>query len=464
VNETPLESVSEIFRPANSPRRWKRLASWREIAKFFGKGSRKRWYVFAGLGLFGCCLWLAMPHLKAWRHLRAARIASERFHSDQVLVNIEDCLRTWPSNTEAHLLASRAARRSGDLQAARDHLRECQRSEKTPTKESLFEWTLLRAASGDLEEVEPLLLDRMQKEPDSAPLVWEALAQGCINRFRLLDATKYVTKWTEQQPDHPQALFLLGVIKQQAGASAVAATDFRRVVELDPERDDARRQLARSLLKTGRYEEALAHLEYLHKRQPKDADILVNLARCQIEMGHREDARAALESVLAEHPSNGSALVEFGRLALREGRSSEAEEWLRKAVAVRPSDFYANWQLYESLRLQEKSLEAKEQLEKSLKIQDRAERLGEIKTRLMSIRPYDPALHCELGALLIDAGYKELGESWLFSALYLDENFGPAHSALADLYEERGDAEKAAEQRRLALAAPALRPTAPSKP
>jgi predicted Zn-dependent protease len=387
----------------------------------------------------------------------------ERFHAEEARGHFDACLRVWPDSAEAHLLAARAARRFGDLPAARDHLRACQRIERTPSDDSAFEWTLLRAASGDLDELEPYFLGRMQKDPPLAPLIWEALAQGCLNSYRLLDATKYLGDWLEQQPDNVQALFLRGSMRQQARAASAAAEDFRRVLELDPERDDARRQLARNFLKIGRYDEAEVHLNYLHKRRPADAELQVNLARCEIELGHREEARFLLDAVLTDHAGNRAALLEHGRLALREGEPAEAEEWLRKAVKAGPNDYFANWQLYESLRLQEKTSEAEEQLGKSLAIQDRAERLGEIQTRLMSKNPHDPALHCELGTLLIGAGYIELGENWLLSALYQDEHYGPAHAALADLYEERGETEQAAVQRRLAEAAP-TRPPLPTKP
>jgi predicted Zn-dependent protease len=411
----------------------------------------KVWYVLLGLAaVLGCAAWFGVPHLLAWRHFRAGQSELEHFHAEQARVHFDQCLRVWPESAETHLLAARAARRFGDLPAARDHLRACQRIEQTPSEASAFEWTLLRAASGDLDELEPYFVGRIQKDPTAAPLIWEALTQGCLNSYRFLDASSYLDEWLERQPDSVQALFLRGSMRQQARAASAAAEDFRRVVELDPERDDARRLLARNFLKIGRYDEALTHLNYLHKRRPADTELRVNLARCQIELGSRDEARAALDAVLAEHPGNRGALVEQGRLALRQGEPAQAEEWLRKAVDAGPNDFFANWQLYEALRLQGKTSEADEQLSKSRLIQDRAERLAEIQTRLMPKHPHDPALHCELGMLLIAQGYQEIGETWLLSALYQDEHYGPAHAALADLYDERGDAAQAAEQRHLA--------------
>jgi hypothetical protein len=39
------------------------------------------------------------------------------------------------------------------------------------------------------------------------------------------------------------------------------------------------------------------------------------------------------------------------------------------------------------------------------------------------------------------------GLRWLYSALLYDENFAPAHEVLAEWWESRGDAEKAAPHR-----------------
>jgi hypothetical protein len=68
----------------------------------------------------------------------------------------------------------------------------------------------------------------------------------------------------------------------------------------------------------------------------------------------------------------------------------------------------------------------------------------------MAQKPHDPALHAELGALLIEMGHAKVGENWLHSALRLEPACRPAHAALADLYQARGDSVRAAFHRRQA--------------
>ena len=64
--------------------------------------------------------------------------------------------------------------------------------------------------------------------------------------------------------------------------------------------------------------------------------------------------------------------------------------------------------------------------------------------------PLDPALHYEMGVLLLRAGQPDEAAWWLKNALSLDSEYRPAHAALADLYERTGNAAAAAEHRRKA--------------
>jgi predicted Zn-dependent protease len=226
-----------------------------------------------------------------------------------------------------------------------------------------------------------------------------------------------------------------------------AIPDYRRVLELDPERHEACWRLARCLVDGGSYDEALPLLEQTLARRPGDVEVQVNLARCEHMLGRPARAVAILDGVLQEHPDNALALRTRGQLALLSDRPAEAEHWLRRARRAAPTDNQASWSLAQALRQQGKDAEAKAEQEIANRLKDRRARLGEITTRLMAEKPLDPALHAELGSLLIDLGHGKVGESWLLSALHLDPANGPAHAALADYYQARGDAERAARHR-----------------
>jgi Tfp pilus assembly protein PilF len=264
------------------------------IRQFFTKVChslwRKRWFLLVGFFLVGGGI-LARPHLRAWYHLRAGREAEGLYHDEEALAHLKDCLSTWPANKEAQFLAARSCRRLGDFPQARDYLRECQRLENTPSEGTVLEWELLRASSGDLDQVESHLINRLERNPAVSSLVREALAQGCMRLLRFRQALSILDDWLADEPENTQALYLRGSTKQQMGAVAPAAEDHQKAVSLDPKRDDARLQLARLWLKSGRYEEALTQFEYLHKRKPTDSQLSVTLARCLMELNRRPEAQ-----------------------------------------------------------------------------------------------------------------------------------------------------------------------------
>jgi Tfp pilus assembly protein PilF len=73
-----------------------------------------------------------------------------------------------------------------------------------------------------------------------------------------------------------------------------------------------------------------------------------------------------------------------------------------------------------------------------------------LSSRKLSERPLDPALHYEMGVLLLRNGNAGAAKGWLLSALSLAPDYRPAHAALADVYRREGDETRAAEHRRRA--------------
>jgi tetratricopeptide (TPR) repeat protein len=410
---------------------------------------RRYWPVTAALVLLAGAAWSA-PHLRAWWHLRAARSDLARFHAGPAREHLRVCLHAWPASARTHLLASRAARLAGDFEDAEQHLRQAQRLEQLPADDVVFEWALLRATAGDLVEVDQFLESRLRKDPAEAPLIWEALGQGYLRTYRISDALACLDRWLQHQPDCVPALLLRGKVWLKARAPAKGLPDLQKAVAADPTHAATRWYLALSLMEARRWSEAVPHLEELRAWRPQDPEILVRLAACHHLLGRAEPARVLLDTVLAEHPAHGLALRTRGQVEMADGSPAEAEKWLRQALAVLPHDYQTFWALYRALLRQDKTAEANVCMLRATEEEDRATRLGDLLTHQMSGRPLDPALHCELGVLLLQIDQKEEGAGWLLSALRLDAGYRPAHAALADYYQARGDASRAADHRRQA--------------
>jgi tetratricopeptide (TPR) repeat protein len=409
-----------------------------------------RWRVLFALLVVGLAAALGAPHAWAWYQLRAARSALARYHPEAARTHLERCLRVWPGSEQAHLLACRAAWQCADFEEADRQRRACQRLLGGAPDAVAREWALLQAASGNLREVEEFLQRQAEEDPELAPLVWEALACGYTRLYRTLDAVACLDHWLGLDPDNLRALELRGLAYHGGGQVRKAAEDLRRVIERDPGRGEARWRLVLCLLDAGSYDEALPHLEHLDRQRPDDPDVRVRLARCHSLLGRDEQARQILDAVLEGHPEHGLALRTRGQFALVDRQPAEAERWLRRAVKVWPDDYQAQWLLFRSLQDQNKADQARAQRRVAEEVKNRAERLGELTSRQLTINPLDPALHYEMGVLLLRSGHEDTAAGWLLSALRLDPNHGPAHAALADYYERRGDPGRAAEHRRRA--------------
>jgi len=415
----------------------------------FWSGLQRRWRWLLIL-IFAAASAAGAPHLWAWYHFRAGRSALERYHAEEAHTHLNACLKVWPQSGQTQLLAARAARRVGLFNEAAEHLEKCQRLLGSSSPDRLLEQTLLQAASGNIDHhLEEYLFSRLRNDVAQRPLIVEALTEGYLRKSRPPAAYFCLVPWLESQPDNVQALFLRARCWRGMHQPAKAAADFHRVMELDPQRHDARREAALCLMETGQYGEAAEHLEEIDRWQPGDPEVLVRLASCQIELGQKLPAQEILDRVLQEHPDHGLALRQRGRLALREGQADKAENWLRQAVRILPNDYPANVSLAESLQQQGKIAEAQTQQERARKLRKRLDRLRELEDQ-MSSRPHDPSLLCELGTLLISLGCVDAGLTWLQSTLDEDPYYRPAHAALVEYYEKQGDTTRAAYHRQLA--------------
>ena len=107
------------------------------------------------------------------------------------------------------------------------------------------------------------------------------------------------------------------------------------------------------------------------------------------------------------------ALRTRGQFALADQRPDQAEAWLSRAVQAMPNDYQTRWLLAQSLQQQKKEHEAKVQLSIAESMKATTERIGDLRSRKLSEQPLDPALHYEMGILLMRSGQVEIGARWL---------------------------------------------------
>jgi tetratricopeptide (TPR) repeat protein len=399
--------------------------------------------------VFGVLAWIVSWRANGWYHLRAARAALGVDHCRAALEHLHASLRVWPEDAEVLFLTARAARRVGELDLAGYYLSQCESSPALKARVPL-EQAMLRAMRGEVDAVAPYCVAELKNDHADSALIVEALVEGYMAVLRFPEAAGLLQSWLEKAPNHPQALFLKGRMELQSTNAQEALTHFRRVVDLDGDRDDARLFLAGLCLELGQAREALPHLELLRHRLPANIVIQARLGRCLVLLGRHEEAEAMLDAVLAQDPNMATALLERGKLALSGGQLDDAAELLQKACDRDRGNRVAFYQLWLCRTRQKKTAEARPLQERMNELDRDTTRLHQIASGELSRRPRDPALHTEVGEIFLRIGAVDPGVRWLTAALRIDPEHAPAHRALAKHYDATGRRRLAEEHRALA--------------
>ncbi len=89
------------------------------------------------------------------------------------------------------------------------------------------------------------------------------------------------------------------------------------------------------LVRVGRPEEAIAHLQQALVIAPKFREAQVKLATALAQTGKTAEARGLLETVVADEPGNADAHYQLGRLYLKLNMRDRADAHLRRFEALR---------------------------------------------------------------------------------------------------------------------------------
>ncbi|OWK39753.1 tetratricopeptide repeat protein [Fimbriiglobus ruber] len=425
--------------------RWRRVARAVSILpRFVGRRPLRSLAVVAALAAAAAAgFWGYFQY-----HLRAAREAVSLGHNAVATRHLRACQWVRPEDPEVLLLASRVARRSGTWVEA-ESLLDAYWARYGDDDALVLERLLLRATRGETEGTTQLLVARVARDDPASPLAREALVTGLLYRFRWGDADRFLDDWLKQAPDDPVALLLRGKLQEQREQTTEALGSFRRVLEVDPEQDEARMRLAAILLQLRQGEEAVAHLGYLNRRLPDHPGVQAHWARALALQGRTDEARAALDDCLRAHPHNAAALAERGRIAGLDADNAAAVDYLRLAVRLDPGNLATRYQYTLALTRDGKPDESAREQNTIRQMEADATRINElIRVRLLAT-PNDPAVHHEIATIALRAGRPEEAVRWFMIALQADPDYAPTHRALAGYYQQIDNPVLAAKHRAL---------------
>jgi tetratricopeptide (TPR) repeat protein len=140
------------------------------------------------------------------------------------------------------------------------------------------------------------------------------------------------------------------VAAHRQGALDAAAAIYRRILTAEPNHPDALHLLGLVRHQRGEQEGAIALIERALRVSPTNAAYANSLGLALLALGRPDDAEAALGRALACDPRLAEAHNNLGNARLRRGDANGAADAYRQAIAVRPDYAEAHANLAAALR------------------------------------------------------------------------------------------------------------------
>ena len=157
-------------------------------------------------------------------------------------------------------------------------------------------------------------------------------------------------KMLELLPQSDQACYGLANALDTQGKSAEAIRWFSEALRRRPGSAEARNGLALALGNQGATAAAISEFTRLLKLRPDFVEARVNLGRLWAEQGKIAEAQAQYDEALRLQSNSVAAHINLGKLFSRQGRYDDAAKHYREAVRLKPENAIAHFNLGNALR------------------------------------------------------------------------------------------------------------------
>ena len=252
---------------------------------------------------------------------------------------------------------------------------------------------------------------------------------------RLREAEALYRQILQAQPEHPDALHLLGVIAQQVGQYDVAIRYINRAIAVNAQAAEFHNNIGEAYRAMGKLEEAVTHYRQAVALKPTYTGAYSNLGNALREQGKLKEAVTQYRQALALQPTYAEAHNNLGAALFEQGKLEEAVAQYRQALALEPT--YA---------------EAHNNLGAALHEQGKLEEAVLTCRQALALKPSFAEAHNRLGAALHEQGKLVEAEACFRQALALKPGYAEAHNNLGVALREQGKLEEALAHYRQALA------------
>lgn len=161
----------------------------------------------------------------------------------------------------------------------------------------------------------------------------------------------------QQNPDNPEARYLLGAIYNKTGDYQSAEKELRKALSLGMDAGKVLPELGQTLLRLGAYQQILDETKELADKT-KSAQILTLRGNAQLGLGKASEAKALFEQALGQNPDSADALIGLAKYSLLQRDVEAAANFSEQAVSRSPQNVDAWLFKGDLLRMQGKPGEA----------------------------------------------------------------------------------------------------------
>jgi tetratricopeptide (TPR) repeat protein len=420
--------------------------------------------------------------------VRLAELAQLDRRPDEAIAIVEGVLKTDPKNVmalsaKADLLrrqrkldeASKAAEAAiaadrlspsaklarGRVLVAQGHLAEA---------EQAFQETLQLSPRAAAPQVELARLHVQTGAPDAVDLATKAakadpgslttrltLARALTQKRDYAQAQETLNVLLKAAPESASVHALMGTVLMRKGDAAGARAAYGQALERDPLQLEAIEGLTSLDFKAQHGAAAIARLESLVERAPRNAGLLMLSAAAYASVRDLPHAEERLIKALEIDPGLMPAYGTLGRIYLVQHKLDAAKAQFEKMVAAQPKPVAALTMIGMIEQMQSRLPEAEQAFQRVLRLDPRAgvaannlawiyaERGSDLDTALQLAQtakasmPDQPQVNDTLGWVYFKKDMLQMAISTLQHTLELDSNNGPASYHLALAYEKSGN-------------------------
>ena len=231
----------------------------------------------------------------------------------------------------------------------------------------------------------------------------------------LVEAERHYDAALKSQPDHFEALHMLGVIALQRGRIERGVEIITKAVALNENSPVAFNNLAKGLKDLGRFDEAIIHFERAIALAPAFADAQFGYGTALHFVNRSEDALGHFEKAIVLHPNFVAALNNRGLALAKLKRFTEALASYDKALAIQPS-------FGEAHNNRGNALKALMRFDDALASFDNA----------IAARPDSAEAHCNRGNVLVQLARFDDALASFDRAIAVRPHFAEAHRGRGD--------------------------------